>query len=91
MQIDYAKESAECHLKNGCLELQAVAFLTIDQIPALAEKEGDDKIKSIITDMKKAAGSKYKKVTDKQRYAVAASLLSKYRTAAVIDAAFNQQ
>ncbi len=93
MHIDYAREVVEYHednydehnmtiLKSMCAE---------SEVMKIAESMGVEKVFSICKTMREATHSRYNKITDKQRHAVAAALLEKYGTArAVLALAFNK-
>lgn len=54
---------------------------------ALAESIGDEKISSIVATIRKNAGNRYAKVTQNQRYALAAALLAMHTSAFAVYAA----
>lgn len=92
MHIDYAREVVEYHEDDfddhNLTILKSLAPET--EVIRVAESFGNEKISSICATMRDAQKSKYKKITDKQRYAVAAFLLEQFGTArAVLAKAFN--
>lgn len=92
MHIDYAKEVVEYHEDN--YEDHNMTIMTSlapeTEVMKVAESLGDEKISSICSTMREAEKSRYRKITDKQRYAVAKALLDNFGTArAVLAKSFN--
>lgn len=91
MHIDYAREVVEYHEDNfDDHNLTILKSLAPEgEVMRVAESFGDQKIIDICSTMRESQKSKYKKITDKQRHAIAAFLLEKLGTArAVLASAF---
>ena len=97
MHIDYAREMVE-RVENdtflkGDQRYMIKSVADEREILALVEKVGDAKHAEIAATMReiKKNGGRYRKVTDKQKTAVALFLLEKFGTArAVLAAAFDK-
>lgn len=97
--IDYIREMLARNEGKADGEMNAVkiglglqgGFVVSGELYKLVEKEGSEKIKAIAANMKACESNRYKRITDKQLYAVAVELIEKYKTArAVYSAAFNE-
>lgn len=92
MHIDYAKE---CFLARETpkhsqpfTELQLTElFIHESEFLKLVDGLGDEKLSSIAATVRASANSRYEKVTANQKYALAAPLLKKYKTARAVYAA----
>lgn len=98
MHVDVARESLqyrrEQSQKFGWDKTPELTFLqdfvTEPEFLALAKRVGSEKTKSIIETIEKNSDNKYARVTSKQRYAIAADLLSNLSADVVIESAFNK-
>jgi len=95
MHIDFAKEVYESNKNQKyCAPVSdqhILEILAIDQMLDLCVKIGDEKIQTIAKSMKEAENNRYKKVTEKQKYAIAKFLLDNFHDAKeAIAAAFNK-
>lgn len=92
MHIDYAKE---CFLARETpkhsqpftnLQLTEL-FIHESEFLKLVDDLGDEKLSSIASTVRASAGNRHAKVTANQKYALAAPLLKKYKTARAVYAA----
>lgn len=98
MKREFAIESIEAAVKNysefySTEEVQLIALknlVTEDELLMLAESCDDDRISAIVRECR---DSKQRKVTDKQRHAIAAFLLERHNGSAldVVNAAYELQ
>jgi hypothetical protein len=83
MHIDYVNEVIEYQRKIGNSEQQMLEFLCNDEFVDFAAKSEDGKISGIAKDMQKCKEYRNgqdtrKRMTSKQKYAIANYLLTKY-------------